>query len=235
MASSPYFDDVESSLNKLPEELEQNLKLMLDLDTKSTKLIAEIDKMSNDYTSNIKKYSLKKQKKIMKSIQSKYDEVKSLSDDKVQISIQNYTLVDKSIINFDNEMSKFEERVQLKAEIQEKALNDKQYLNPKKGCLKIKSEPSTDQSNSTNSVDNVAVTSGASFGDGIALSAYVDMPIDPNEPTFCLCKKVSFGEMIGCTNPDCDIEWFHFKCVNLITKPEGEWFCPNCRKNKKKK
>lgn len=41
--------------------------------------------------------------------------------------------VDKSIINFDNEMSKFEEKVQLKAEIQEKALNDKRYLNPKKG------------------------------------------------------------------------------------------------------
>jgi len=80
-------------LNKLPEELQQNLKLMLDLDTKSKKLIAEIDKMSNDYTSNIRKYSLRKQKKIMESIQSKYDEVKSLSDDKVQISIQNYALV----------------------------------------------------------------------------------------------------------------------------------------------
>lgn len=130
---------------------------MLDLDTKSKKLIAEIDKMSNDYTSNIRKYSLRKQKKIMESIQSKYDEVKSLSDDKVQISIQNYALVcrcwfvnvpnprillysivhtlqvDKSIRNFDNEMSKFEERVQLKAKIQEKAFNDKRYLNPKKG------------------------------------------------------------------------------------------------------
>jgi len=67
----------------------------------------------------------------------------------------------------------------------------------------------TDPPNPTKSVDDVAVEtgclSGASVGHGIAHSAYVDMPIDPNEPTFCLCKQVSFGEMIGCDNPDVSI------------------------------
>lgn len=28
------------------------------------------------------------------------------------------------------------------------------------------------------------------------------MPVDPNEPTYCLCHQVSYGEMIGCDNPD---------------------------------
>ena len=37
----------------------------------------------------------------------------------------------------------------------------------------------------------------------------LDMPVDPNEPTYCLCGQVSYGEMIGCDNPDCPIEWFH--------------------------
>ena len=27
-------------------------------------------------------------------------------------------------------------------------------------------------------------------------------PIDPDEPTYCLCDQVSFGEMIGCDNED---------------------------------
>ena len=27
-------------------------------------------------------------------------------------------------------------------------------------------------------------------------------PLDPNEPTYCLCQQVSFGEMIGCDNDD---------------------------------
>lgn len=32
------------------------------------------------------------------------------------------------------------------------------------------------------------------------------MPVDPNEPTYCLCHQVSYGEMIGCDNPDVSIK-----------------------------
>ncbi|XP_073699273.1 inhibitor of growth protein 1-like [Garra rufa] len=56
-----------------------------------------------------------------------------------------------------------------------------------------------------------------------------DLPIDPNEPTYCLCEQVSFGEMIGCDNDECPIEWFHFSCVGLNHKPKGKWYCPKCR------
>lgn len=31
--------------------------------------------------------------------------------------------------------------------------------------------------------------------------ADMDMPIDPNEPVYCVCKQVSFGEMVACDNP----------------------------------
>ena len=40
-------------------------------------------------------------------------------------------------------------------------------------------------------------------------SDVLDMPVDPNEPTYCLCHQVSYGEMIGCDNPDvstCNLE-----------------------------
>ncbi len=33
-------------------------------------------------------------------------------------------------------------------------------------------------------------------------SDVLDMPVDPNEPTYCLCSQVSYGEMIGCDNSD---------------------------------
>ncbi|XP_032352524.1 inhibitor of growth protein 1 isoform X1 [Camelus ferus] len=56
-----------------------------------------------------------------------------------------------------------------------------------------------------------------------------DLPIDPNEPTYCLCNQVSYGEMIGCDNDECPIEWFHFSCVGLSHKPKGKWYCPRCR------
>ena len=63
----------------------------------------------------------------------------------------------------------------------------------------------------------------------------IDMPVDPNEPTYCLCQQVSYGEMIGCDNVDCPIEWFHFGCMSLTTKPKGKWYCPKCIGQFKKK
>ncbi|KAI1290209.1 Inhibitor of growth protein 1 [Halotydeus destructor] len=58
---------------------------------------------------------------------------------------------------------------------------------------------------------------------------YEENPADPDEPTYCLCNQISFGEMIGCDNSGCPIEWFHFQCVQLLTKPKGKWYCPQCR------
>lgn len=56
-----------------------------------------------------------------------------------------------------------------------------------------------------------------------------DIAVDPDEPTYCLCDQISYGEMICCDNDLCPIEWFHFSCVSLSTKPKGKWFCPKCR------
>lgn len=49
------------------------------------------------------------------------------------------------------------------------------------------------------------------------------------EPTYCVCHQVSYGDMICCDNDACEIEWFHFQCVSLASKPKGKWYCPNCR------
>jgi len=56
-----------------------------------------------------------------------------------------------------------------------------------------------------------------------------EMPIDPNEPTYCLCKRVSYGQMIGCDNPNCPVEWYHFECVGVTETVKGKWFCPQCQ------
>lgn len=33
----------------------------------------------------------------------------------------------------------------------------------------------------------------------------LDLPVDPNEPTYCYCGQVSYGEMIACDNPEVSI------------------------------
>lgn len=52
---------------------------------------------------------------------------------------------------------------------------------------------------------------------------------DENEPLYCLCNRVSFGNMVECSNEACSIEWFHFGCVGMKKAPKGKWFCPKCR------
>lgn len=42
---------------------------------------------------------------------------------------------------------------------------------------------------------------------------------DPNEPRYCYCNRVSFGEMVGCDGGDCKREWFHLECVGLRNAP----------------
>ena len=63
-------------------------------------------------------------------------------------------------------------------------------------------------------------------------STYDEPAANPNEPTYCVCQQVSFGEMIACENDDCPIEWYHFSCVGLSVKNKvkGRWVCPTCKK-----
>ncbi|CCU80340.1 PHD finger domain protein [Blumeria hordei DH14] len=56
-------------------------------------------------------------------------------------------------------------------------------------------------------------------------------PIDPDEPRYCHCNRVSFGVMIGCEGAKCEKEWFHLECVGLLDIPPRttKWYCPTCR------
>ncbi|TXT10173.1 uncharacterized protein COLE_04107 [Cutaneotrichosporon oleaginosum] len=56
---------------------------------------------------------------------------------------------------------------------------------------------------------------------------------DPNEPRYCYCNQVSYGEMVGCDNDDCPMEWFHLACLGMSQPPAGQWLCDVCRKDRK--
>jgi hypothetical protein len=50
-----------------------------------------------------------------------------------------------------------------------------------------------------------------------------------DEKLWCICSKPFAGEMIGCDNLECKIEWFHFECMKIRRAPKGDWFCLECR------
>lgn len=42
-----------------------------------------------------------------------------------------------------------------------------------------------------------------------------------DEPTYCYCTSVSYGEMVACDANNCEREWFHLDCVGLKVAPKG--------------
>ncbi|XP_072724412.1 D-2-hydroxyglutarate dehydrogenase, mitochondrial isoform X3 [Ciconia boyciana] len=163
----------------------------------------------------------------LKKIQSAYSKCKEYSDDKVQLAMQTYEMVDKHIRRLDADLARFE------ADLKDK-LEGSDFENPgsrslKKGRSQKDKRGSRGRGRRTSEEDTPKkkkLKGGSEFADTILSvhpSDVLDMPVDPNEPTYCLCHQVSYGEMIGCDNQDCPIEWFHFACVDLTTKPKGKW------------
>ncbi|WVO18437.1 hypothetical protein L204_106154 [Cryptococcus depauperatus] len=57
---------------------------------------------------------------------------------------------------------------------------------------------------------------------------------DLDSKVYCTCRQVSYGEMIGCDDDECEIEWYHIGCLGLDRTPEGNWICPRCLDRRKK-
>lgn len=71
-------------------------------------------------------------------------------------------------------------------------------------------------------------------GEGEPLEADLDAAMaegGDDATLYCLCQRVSFGNMIACDNENCKFEWFHWACVKITKQPDERipWYCPECR------
>lgn len=51
----------------------------------------------------------------------------------------------------------------------------------------------------------------AQSGDG----GDVDWTYDPNEPRYCICNQVSYGDMVACDNEDVSFFWFNAEKLRI--------------------
>ncbi|CAG2175312.1 unnamed protein product [Oppiella nova] len=265
----PYLEHFLDSLETLPTDLQRNFTLMRDLDTKTEELVSKINKSAEDYILSVNDLSTTDKCERFDQIHDMFEKAKVLSDDKVQLAMQTYEMVDKHIRRLDTELTKFDndlkdthittqttdttphatDEVKKKGRRGDKTKNT--GFNPKH-VIKNESEGKGRKKQDIKMTDTIALanTSVASVLPALMANADIglDMAVDPSnglivelvfkmtndvlncitdEPTYCLCHQVSYGEMIGCDNPDC--------CVGLTIKPKGKWFCPKCVTERKKK
>ncbi|CAN9500657.1 unnamed protein product [Ophioblennius macclurei] len=241
MATAIYLEHYLDSIENLPCELQRNFTLMRDLDNRTEEKKGEINKLAEEYIANVKNLASEQRVEHLQKIQNAYSKCKEFSDDKVQLAMQTYEMVDKHIRRLDADLARFENELKEKLEgsgyesAEGRALKKGEVrgLKEKRGSRGRGRKGSDEETHKKKKTKNSPDLSEAILP--MQPSDVLDMPVDPNEPTYCLCHQVSYGEMIGCDNPDCPIEWFHFACVDLATKPKGKWFCPRCTQDKKKK
>ncbi|CAD5216664.1 unnamed protein product [Bursaphelenchus xylophilus] len=140
------------------------------------------------------------------------DEMEESCKRKLELASTSYETVDKYINDLDKSYFKFTQN--LSAPMDNKRSNQKASGSGRKKKRKASEMAETDGT----------ATESLEFD-----SPLVEMPVDPNEPTYCYCHQVSFGQMIMCDNKTCTIEWFHFQCVGLTSTPRGKWYCDNCK------
>jgi len=257
MTTSSYLEHYLDSLDSLPGEVRRNFNLMYDLDGKNKNILQEVDAASDEYLRKVSEMSAEKRRTEMEKIQKLFKDAKNFGDEKVSIAIQTYEMVDKHIRRLDGDLAKFEAELREKGRLsqtddseddeedeEEKATNkrgrkkpggekDKETKNkkqkpgrpPKDEVGKDPAKKKPKKGGNKSDSDKVKLSSAPLMG---MPQEIIDMPVDPNEPTYCVCQQVSYGEMIGCDNNDCPIEWFHFGCMQLTTKPKGKWYCPKC-------
>lgn len=106
-------------LEHLPNEIKRNFTLMRELDTRAQTLLRNIDEKADDFMQTLVKdkdsipEEVRKDK--LKTIQSLFSRAKEYGDDKVQLAIQTYELVDKHIRRLDSDLARFEGEIQDKA------------------------------------------------------------------------------------------------------------------------
>ena len=57
------------------------------------------------------------------------------------------------------------------------------------------------------------------LGDDLLENSVSTYGYDPNEPRYCTCNDVSWGEMVGCDNSDVSIKrWWNIRCGTIYRK-----------------
>lgn len=101
-------DNYFSGLESLPVELQRNFKLMRNLDGRAQSIMQDIDRLGYEFLQIAGEASTERRKEHVSKLQKLFNKAKEYGDDKVQLAIQTYELVDKHIRRLDSDLARFE-------------------------------------------------------------------------------------------------------------------------------
>ncbi|KAL0436793.1 UNVERIFIED_CONTAM: PHD finger protein ING2 [Sesamum radiatum] len=197
-----FVDDYLEYSSTLPAELQRLLNTIRELDERSQGCPFFLFSRKNEEEEVFDK--------LRKDIEANQDSALSLCTEKVLLARQAYDLIDSHIKRLDEDLNNFVEDLKQEGKIapDEPAVLPPLPLVPKSEKRKLLYI--TPQSKRIDYKDRdwdrerdrdfELMPPPGSIKKDFASPVELDQPIDPNEPTYCVCHQVSFGDMIACDN-----------------------------------
>ncbi|XP_070554167.1 inhibitor of growth protein 1-like [Ptychodera flava] len=229
-----YVEDYLDCVESLPNDLQRNVSQLREIDSEYQGVLKEID----HYYTLYKKKSIDCDMKKIYLIQIQRNLVRSqeLGDEKLQLCSQMVDLVENSQRKLETDFEQLESGNEKNTNHAEPSKPEHHERSGKRSRRQRNHENKEKDRDGDGEVEKKTKKKkrSKSKAERERESSPAEIVIDPNEPTYCLCNQVSYGEMIGCDNVNCELEWFHFNCVGLTSKPKGKWYCPRCAPERKK-
>ncbi|XP_023539868.1 PHD finger protein ING1 [Cucurbita pepo subsp. pepo] len=234
-----FLEEFQANLESLPNILQKKYALLRDLDQSLQGLVKQNEQRCEQEIEDIKRGvkcgNITPDTSLIRFSDEALDEQKHsirIADEKVALAVQAYDLVDTHIQQLDQYLKNFDEKLRhergsaaasgLPASSMDGGTKSGRGTEGGRGGRKKTRHGQTAAAAAATEASTAATPTGMEL----------ELPVDPNEPTYCLCNQVSYGEMVACDNPNCKIEWFHFGCVGLKEQPKGKWYCSDCAGSK---
>lgn len=224
-----FIDEFQANLELLPNTLQKKYALLRDLDKSLHEILRQNEQRCEQEIEDLKQGlmsgSITPDASHIRFSDDALDEQKHsirIADEKVALASQAYDLVDLHIQQLDQFLKNSEEEIRRERELASATGSPDANVESS-----TKSGRGNEGGRGGRKKTRLAAA-GVASAPANPTSMDLDLPVDPNEPTYCLCNQVSYGEMVACDNSDCRIEWFHFGCVGLKEKPKGKWYCSDC-------
>eukprot|EP00164_Ancoracysta_twista_P005265 GFYU01007206.1.p1 GENE.GFYU01007206.1~~GFYU01007206.1.p1 ORF type:complete len:252 (+),score=68.73 GFYU01007206.1:185-940(+) len=243
-----YLEDYLLSVSTLPMELNRNFALMRELDQKVQGMQGEVQ---GKIKTTVQKAKNQWREKAIdpetqaKTVEAHFQHILELCEQKIALAEQSYEAVDNHIRRLDADLQNFE--CDLRTTIPDISIapepepptKKKRKAEPAEGATPVKRQKSVQKK--TGAAPAVPPVVAPQVLDVAVMGVptttnLLNLPVDPNEPVYCVCRGVSFGEMIACDDDECLHEWFHPMCVGLspTNLPTGTWYCEECTRRRAK-
>ncbi|PIO61220.1 hypothetical protein TELCIR_17264 [Teladorsagia circumcincta] len=179
-------------LDDLPPFMCKNAEEIREIDEKVEKMSQEVQQKLILHVKNLKKLSNEQRAKLYRETQTMFKEIDKLSDKKVKLAQKMYDTVDMHIKEMDQEIAQFHEYQRKKCE-EAQAASAASSEDAEKKSANSSMKPNKRKKQLKASTAENELTNG--FKPSVVIP--VDMPVDPNEPTYCICHQANGTAMIA--------------------------------------